>query len=189
MNIIKGDLIKLAKEKKFDIIVQGCNCFNTMNSGLAKQIREQFPTAYEEDCKTLKGDKNKLGSYTVSRICHWAPDWANIDSRGYVDFKLSVFYIVNAYTQYNYGRDRQQFNVNAFITFLYSFDNYIKLMYESNHRKNETGRFNDDKKILEIGFPKIGCGLGGGDWNQVRTILRDFSHKVESYANITLVEL
>ena len=43
---IKGDLIKLAQAGEFDVIVQGCNCFNTMGSGLAKQIKAEIPEAY-----------------------------------------------------------------------------------------------------------------------------------------------
>jgi O-acetyl-ADP-ribose deacetylase (regulator of RNase III) len=43
MKTVKGDLLALAKEGKFDIIVQGCNCHNVMGAGLAKQIKEEFP--------------------------------------------------------------------------------------------------------------------------------------------------
>ena len=35
MNIVKGDLIKSAKEGQFDVIIHGCNCFNTMGAGIA----------------------------------------------------------------------------------------------------------------------------------------------------------
>lgn len=88
MNIIQGDLIALAKEGEFDIIVHGCNCFNTMGSGIAKQIKSEFPEAYEIDQTTLKGDKSKLGTYT------------------YVKHRIegleSDLFIINAYIQYNY---------------------------------------------------------------------------------------
>jgi O-acetyl-ADP-ribose deacetylase (regulator of RNase III) len=36
MKVIKGDLIQLAKDGKFDLIVHGCNCFCTMGK-LMKQ--------------------------------------------------------------------------------------------------------------------------------------------------------
>lgn len=84
LKIVKGDLLQLAREGNFHVIVQGCNCFNTMGSGIAKQIREQFPEAYEADCETKPGDKTKLGTYTVM-----------LGKR---------FNIVNAYTQYGYNR-------------------------------------------------------------------------------------
>ena len=81
MNTIKGDLLVLAKEGKFDIIVQGCNCQNVMGAGIAKQIKEQFPDAWIADQQTLKGDKNKLGHYSIG-----------MGGR---------LVIINAYTQYN----------------------------------------------------------------------------------------
>lgn len=84
MKTVKGDLLAMAKEGKFDIIVQGCNCHNVMGSGIAKQIREEFPDAWMADQQTLKGDKNKLGHYTIG-----------MGGR---------LVIINAYTQYNTAR-------------------------------------------------------------------------------------
>lgn len=86
MKIIQGNLITLAKQNYFDVIVHGCNCFGTMGAGIAKAIKQEFPEAYEADCQTPKGDKNKLG--TIS--------YAKIDRDG---MNLTV---VNGYTQFNY---------------------------------------------------------------------------------------
>ena len=38
MEFEKGDLLDLFYHKKIDILVHGCNCFNTMGAGIAKQI-------------------------------------------------------------------------------------------------------------------------------------------------------
>ena len=81
MQIIKGDLLKLAKGRYFDVIIHGANCFCTFGGGIARQIREQLPAAYEADCQTISGDANKLGSYSAAR-------YNNLT-------------IVNAYTQYD----------------------------------------------------------------------------------------
>jgi O-acetyl-ADP-ribose deacetylase (regulator of RNase III) len=81
MKTVKGNLLALAKEGQFDIIVQGCNCQNVMGAGIAKQIKEQFPDAWLADQQTLKGDKNKLGHYTIG-----------MGGR---------LVIINAYTQYD----------------------------------------------------------------------------------------
>ena len=83
----KGDLLDLARNGHFHVIVQGCNCFCTMGSGIAKQIKEEYPEAYAVDCQTIKGDKTKLGSYSV--------------------MLGKQFNIVNAYTQYDYNRKGQ----------------------------------------------------------------------------------
>ena len=80
--VIKGDLIELAKNNEFDIIVHGCNCFHVMGGGIAKQIKDEFPSAYDADKKTIKGSKDKLGKYS------------------YV--KIDKLTIINAYTQYGY---------------------------------------------------------------------------------------
>ena len=87
MKYIKGDLIELAKKGEFDIIVHGCNCFNTMGAGIAKLIKDEFPMAYQVDLKTVKGDKKKLGNYSTYEY--------TINKK-----KLRI---INAYTQYNFG--------------------------------------------------------------------------------------
>lgn len=87
MKTIKGDLIKLAKEGKFDAIVHGCNCFCTMGAGIAKSIKEEFPGAYYIDQITKSGDRSKLGNYSES-----------IEDIGYNRYLI----VINAYTQYKY---------------------------------------------------------------------------------------
>lgn len=69
----------------FDIIVHGCNCFNSMGSGIAATIRNEFPEAYRVDLATKPGDRNKIGTYTSA--------------------KVGELLIVNAYTQYNFSRN------------------------------------------------------------------------------------
>ena len=91
----KGNLIDLAISGKFDIIVHGCNCFNTMGGGIAREIKQRMPAAYAEDCKTVQGDYNKLGNYTTA-------------------FVNNVL-VVNAYTQYSYStREQDLFEYTAF---------------------------------------------------------------------------
>lgn len=90
MREVEGDLIQMALNGDFDAIAQGCNCFNTMNSGIAKSIRDVWPEVYIVDCQTQKGDYNKLGTTS-----HYG-----------VSVKNNKFlYIANCYTQYNYGRE------------------------------------------------------------------------------------
>jgi O-acetyl-ADP-ribose deacetylase (regulator of RNase III) len=86
MNMIEGDLISLALEGRFDVIVHGCNCFCTMGAGIARAIQEEFPEAYAADMVTIKGDRGKLGDFsfaTVKRAGH-------------------EITIVNGYTQFQY---------------------------------------------------------------------------------------
>ena len=95
MKTVKGNLIDLAEQGHFNIIVQGCNCFETMGSGLAREIKERYPAAYEADIKYSRaGDYNKLGCYSVM-----------IGKR---------FNIINAYTQYGFARDSDVFEYDSF---------------------------------------------------------------------------
>ena len=96
----KGNLLDMAEAGDFDVIVQGCNCFNTMGGGIAKEIAARFPQAVLADNETERGDYNKLGNYTVAR--------ANV----------AGFDIVNAYTQYNMSTGEDVFEYTAFILIL-----------------------------------------------------------------------
>ena len=84
LRILTGDLLQLGKDNEFDIIVQGCNCFNTMGAGIAAQIKTQFPDAYLADQETLSGDRNKVGTYTIGMA--------------------GRLVIINAYTQYGMAK-------------------------------------------------------------------------------------
>lgn len=98
---VRGNLLEMAAEGKFDMIIQGCNCFNTMGGGLAKQIKERFPEAWEVDRNTIKGSMYKLGNYTSALI-----------KEG--DQK---FHIINAYTQYHYNRQGENKDVFEYTAF------------------------------------------------------------------------
>lgn len=60
-NEIDGNLVKLAKAGKFDLIAHGCNCKKNMGAGIAKQIKAAFPLAYEID----KASHSKFGDISV----------------------------------------------------------------------------------------------------------------------------
>jgi O-acetyl-ADP-ribose deacetylase (regulator of RNase III) len=133
MKQINGDLISLAKNGQFDVIVHGCNCFNTMGAGIAKLIKSEFPEAYKADLQTEKGSKDKLGTISFA--------------------KSGDLTIINAYTQHNWrGRG-------------------IKADYEAIRRafKEIKLQFSGSK----IGYPAIGAGLAGGDWEVIAQIISE----------------
>jgi O-acetyl-ADP-ribose deacetylase (regulator of RNase III) len=100
----KGNLLDLAEAGEFDVIVQGCNCFNTMGGGIAREIRERYPHVAAVDSKTVRGDYNKLGTWTSENV---------IVKNGTVTFD-----IINAYTQYNMSRGDDVFEYAAFLLIL-----------------------------------------------------------------------
>lgn len=68
MKVTTGDLIKLALEGQFDVIVHGCNCQCVMGAGIAKTIKQTFPEAYKADLATTKGSREKLGSMSTATV-------------------------------------------------------------------------------------------------------------------------
>lgn len=135
MTIIKGDLIALAIEGKFDVIIHGCNCFCTMGAGIAKTIKQNFPPAYQADLATEKGDKSKLGSIS----------WAKVETPN------GQLIVVNAYTQFHWRGNGKKVDYQAIQT---AFED-IKKQFSG----------------LHIGYPAIGAGLAGGDWNIISNII------------------
>jgi O-acetyl-ADP-ribose deacetylase (regulator of RNase III) len=97
----KGNLLDLAEAGGFDVVVQGCNCFNTMGGGIAREIRERYPTVAYADSLTTKGDYNKLGNWTTAAVVNLV----NSDHG---------FIVVNAYTQYNMSTGEDVFEYTAF---------------------------------------------------------------------------
>lgn len=132
-----GNLIDLAEQGRFDVIVHGCNCFHTMGAGIAKEIKNRYPRAYVADTQhTENGDKSKLGHYT----------WAIVTSKA-----NEVFTIINAYTQFHYGKGGLHVDYEA----IRSVFALIK--------KDYPGK--------SIAYPCIGAGLAGGDWNTIQAII------------------
>lgn len=108
MKVIKGNLLDLAEQGEFDVIVHGCNCYNTMGSGIARQIRERFPEAWMADQATLEGDVNKLGTISVAKD------------------PTDRFLIVNAYTQYGFNRSGESNDVFEYTAFQLILEKMLK---------------------------------------------------------------
>jgi O-acetyl-ADP-ribose deacetylase (regulator of RNase III) len=135
MRVIEGDLLDLALQGAFDVILHGCNCQCQMGRGIALTIKRRFPEAYAADLETPKGDPEKLGTISTARI-----------ERG-----GASFVIVNAYTQLHWRGDG------------------VKVDYHAVAKAMRTikARFGGSR----IGYPKIGAGLGGGDWDRISAII------------------
>lgn len=140
MKVITGDLIEMAREGRFSSIVHGCNCFSTMASGIALAIKQQFPRAYMADKDFPMSPANKLGNISSAMV--------------EADYVGEDFRVINAYTQFRYGR------VNKV------FVDYEALRSCFNTIKREYGSIGSI-----IAYPYIGCGLAGGDWKVVSRII------------------
>jgi len=168
MKTIKGDLIKLAEQGEFDIIIHGCNCFHKMRSGLAKQLAERYPIVEETDRQTEFGDRNKLG--TSSQVIVKSPTTNHL------------FMVKNAYTQYYWSHGKDVFEYDAFQRFL----NYTTELIIQSYTPKEG--FVTPEKHTRYGFPQIGAGLARGDWGRISKMIEKFSEDVACYADVTVVE-
>ena len=98
ITFVKGDLLELAEEGSFDVILHGCNCFHAMGGGIARQIAKQYPGALEADKRTVKGDK--LGTFS-SHV-------------------TDKFVILNCYTQLEISSGEDVFDYDSFEKCLWS---------------------------------------------------------------------
>ena len=151
---IEGDIIDLAKNNSFDVIVQGNNCFCTQGAGLAPQMVEAFGTdRFVMEHINFKGDINKLGIIDIEG--RYKENWKTKSTpqmgRNY------DLYVVNAYTQYNFGLN----HINGILK---------PLDYEA--LTLCLRKINKIFKGKHIGLPQIGAGLAGGDWERIKQIIQ-----------------
>ena len=160
----KGNLLDLAEQGNFDIIVHGCNCHITMGSGIAKEIRERYPDAYKADYQYMMDEDGrryppvfKLGNYSKAAV---------------YGSGRTLFTIINAYTQLDYNKKDEEF-IDRF-----EYESFYLIL-----KKLET------LGPVKFGFPYIGMGLAGGDKDRIIAMLEDFAEKVTAKGgSVTLVE-
>lgn len=159
MKYIEGNLITMAENGEFDVIIHGCNCLNVMGSGIAAEIKSKYPLAFEADIKAStiwKEPVAKLGNFSTATV---------------VSPNNTPFIIVNAYTQVNFSpRGIDHFEYESFHVIL------KKLLVLA-------------KSGVRFGFPYIGMGLAGGDSNRIIPMIQTFSTQASANgASTTLVE-
>lgn len=152
---IDGDLIKLALNGEFDVITHGVNCFCKMGSGIAPQMAKAFGCdTFDLEAKWLIGDINKLGQIDYQqRFLYENKAFREVDST-MINFKTIT--VVNSYTQYYYGRNNSNWPNKPV--------DYEAITLCMRKMKNKF-------KGSKFGFPKIGSGLAGGDWDIISEII------------------
>lgn len=106
-----------------------------MGAGIAKEIKKEFPNAYEVDKQTKNGDINKLGTISFSNSI----------------VNNNELIVINAYTQFHWKGEGNKVDYTA-----------IKKAF-LDIKKQFSGK--------RIGYPLIGAGLGGGDWEIISKII------------------
>lgn len=127
------------------IIVHGANAQGVMGSGVALAVKNKYPECFTEyHCEYVK-----LGLSLGSIV--W---WSNAVDNPELLVHETLF-IANAITQQNYGTDRRHVNYVAVA------EVFKEVIRQANATK------------LDVHFPKIGAGLGGGQWEIIEAIIND----------------
>lgn len=148
-----GDLLK----SDCTTILHQANCFSIMGAGIAKAIADKYPEAKEVDKNSEYSPDYKFGKYTYA-------------------VTESGITIVNLYGQYDLGPFESKYKTEDRIKMLNSALNYFLFSAKSGLGTNIN--------LQKVGVPYgLGCGLAGGDWNEVRKVLENASlnHKVDIY--------
>lgn len=144
LNIIKGSIF----DTDADVIAHQVNCQGNMENGLAKQIKQRYPEVYKKYktiCEEDLKDKYRTGALRTKLLGAVQYDCQNKSKPA----------VVSLYAQEYFGRDGK------------CYTNYSAL-------RTCLSRLNDLCRGKKIALPyKIGCGLGGGDWNIVTKIIED----------------
>lgn len=139
------------------VLLHGCNMQGVFNAGVAKAIRERFPFAYLAYRETYLARALRLGEVV------WAIDTEQ------------TRIVANAITQEFYGPGGQRY---------VSYDAVREAIRAVDALVARTQRPNDDDgidiagitPITMVAMPLVGAGLGGGNWNEIATILEEDSH-------------
>ena len=133
------------------VVVHGVNCQSVFGAGLAKQIRQKYPEVCSEYLRIFKDYGGYRYKGDRSLLGHIQVTSISDD-----------LHFVNAFTQLNYGNDEKKYvSYDAVDTV---FCNIAKTISEEN----------------DIHFPKIGCGLAGGEWSVIKSIIE---HRLKDFPN------
>lgn len=149
MRIITGDLTTIWQQIDCAIGHQ-CNCKHVMGSGVAQQIRDTFPEAFEADLLTDLA-KDKLGTFSKGISYKSILETA----QGKVERRVVVYNIYSQFSLSEKGEDVTCYDCLA---------RGVRAVLEDIKKEGD----------YPLCLPYlIGCGLAGGDWKTVEGILLD----------------
>lgn len=154
IKFFNGDLLKSG----CDIICHQVNEYGVMGAGIAKQIKEKYPKAFEDYVKAIK-EKTSKGENLPLIALSKQPD-------GVI--------IANMFTQRDGKTDIEILRKAVTLLALQIYDLFITKGKMDSH----TGAFFD--RPFRVGIPhKYGCGIAKGDWESVLEIWEDVFRGLE----------
>lgn len=145
MIITNGNLLNT----NINIIAHQVNCQGVIGAGVAKQIKEKYPAVYKD----------------YKRLCENTSDKMDLLGTCLVSTEQENKMICNLFGQYNYGRNGTYTNTSYLTSAIFAMISTLEQIYNIKDKTHPQ---------LVIAIPyKIGCGLGGGDWEEVKTIFEN----------------
>jgi O-acetyl-ADP-ribose deacetylase (regulator of RNase III) len=129
-------------------VLHGCNAQGVMGSGVALAVKKKYPSAYTTYLASAQQGGMRLGVVTFA-----------VQENG-----LCVF---NGITQEFYGH-QPSWGKTVYV----SYDAVTEVMAAMDYCAKEQGQ----DWPIEVAMPKIGAGLGGGDWDTIAEIIEQGSN-------------
>lgn len=149
INELHGDVLATV-----DCVIVHCvNCQGVMGAGIARQIKAEFPDAYDVYKETYDNGLLVLGSVSYAYIPPLAKAPHNV-------YRTGQKIIANAAGQDQTGTHVRQLDYDATRTCFFYINDAMKV-------------FEREFGITTINFPLFGCGLAGGDWKTVAEIIEE----------------
>lgn len=151
IHFVKGNLL----DAKLDYYCHQVNCQGRMNSGIAKAIKERWPMVYDEYVQKYQDREDEilreLGGHEVMPSV--SGTLLGEIQLVRVDVGKTV---INMFAQEHYGYDGRRYT---------SYAGFWSCLCEI-------------REVVpvgsKIGFPDhVGCGLGGANWEVIRTMIRE----------------
>jgi len=134
---------------KYSVLMHQCNAKGWMGAGIAKEITRRWPENFEK----------------YHEYCNWFKDGHESEILGtFVGHKVSpTFIICNAIAQISVGKSKQQTDYNA----------WEILCKKIEKQTRKVNKITGNKWSIHVPY-KIGCGLGGGDWEMMMEIFERY---------------
>ena len=142
-------------------IAHSCNCRMIMGGGIAKQIKDRYPQAYQADVDYISNEYDHNGQY-IHPLGNFSK--AEINSKFLPNDKG---YIYNMYTQAGIGDGSRRVHYEKFWQALKKVEQDLYAMSVEKHEY-------DSSAPPVLGLPYgISCGLAGGSWGIIKAMIED----------------
>ena len=128
------------------IIAHGCNALGIMGAGVAKQIKQTYPKAFE-----VYHQKHGKDGLTLGEVVPWVS---------------AERIVLNMITQQAFGNTPGV----VYVDYEQGIRKCMRALENAarRHQQAEAGPFYENSVVA---MPKIGAGLAGGDWGVIASII------------------